>query len=547
MSLVLVLTLVFTGLFIVLSLQAARDRTLATMRLTADITAVSVDRYLVSLKNQLRLLGSDVLPPGGSFDAARATQLVRRFREANPELNPINVNRIDGQIVATSDTRYYAALPSLAAVPSFQEAVREMQRGNNLNISRPFFGSVTKQWRVAVRCGVTDDKGSLLYTVGAGLPLTEAQAFWNNAQLPPGMAIGLRRVDGYLFSRYPVPPGDSLEKLYANAIGGPLATYLAANPNSKRGWVEGTSQRSGKHTFYWYQRLEHFPFTLYIVNPAENVWRDWWNESKYFFLLLVVFYVVTGATFLAARQRQAVWDRQRNQNIADLENANAELENANAELEAFTYTVSHDLRAPVRAIDGYAALIDEDYGHQLPDDGRRLLTRLRGAGSRMGQLIDTLLDFSRRTKQALKPQRVDMKAMVRAVIAETIPEGDTTEVVIHRLPAHHADPDLIRLVWLNLLSNAFKYSRAAAAPRIEVGFADGHYFVQDNGIGFNMAYAEKLFGVFSRLHSAEDFEGVGIGLATVRRIVKRHGGVVYAHGEPGKGARFAFSLPEAIQ
>ena len=536
MLIVLVLTLAFTGLYVVLSLQAARDRALATMGLTAEITAVSVDRYLLNLKNQLRLLGRDVLPPDGNLDVARATKLVRRFREANPDLNPVNVTRIDGQILATSETRYFESLPSLAALSSFQEAVKEMRAGNNLHVSRPFLGAITKQWLIAVRCGVSDEKGNLLYTVGAGLPLTESQVFWNNAKLPPGAAIGLSRVDGHLLSRYPVPQGSSLENLYANAPDGPLARHLAANPQSKSGWTEGANRLTGEKTSYWYQRLEHFPFTLFILNPAANVWRDWWEDSKYFFLLLAAFYVVTGATFLAARRRQAAWDSQRSQHIAALESANAEL-------EAFTYTVSHDLRAPVRAIDGYAALIEEDYGPLLPPDGRDLFARLRAAGSRMGNMIDTLLDFARRTRQALKPQRVDMEATVRSVIAETIPEGGVPEIVVKRMPAHYADPDLIRLVWVNLLSNAVKYSRTASAPRIEIGFADGCYYVQDNGVGFDMAYVEKLFGVFSRLHGDKDFEGLGIGLATVSRIVKRHGGQVYAEGEVGKGARFSFSLP----
>jgi signal transduction histidine kinase len=536
MLLVLILTLAFTGLYVALSLQAARDRALAMMALTADITAVSVDRYLLNLKNQLGLLGRDLLPPGGSFDPADATLLLRRFREANPELNPVNVTRIDGQIVATSETRYFEALPSLAALPTFQEAVRDMRAGTSLHVSRPFPGVVTKQWLIAVRCGLKDPQGNLLYTVGAGLPLTESQVFWNNAKLPPGAAIGLSRVDGHLLSRYPIPQDSSLENLYANAPSGPLARYLVANPQSRRGWIEGANRLTGAKTFYWYQRLEHFPFTLFIINPAANVWRDWWEDSKFFFLLLATFYVVGGATFLAARRRQDEWDRQRTRYITDLESANAEL-------EAFTYTVSHDLRAPVRAIDGYAALIDEEYGAMLPADGRRLFARLRAAGARMGQLIDTLLDFARRSRQEIKPQRVDMVAMVQSVMAETIHDGDTPEVLVKAMPAAQADPDLIRLVWVNLLSNAVKYSHTVVAPKIEIGFAGGLYYVQDNGVGFDMSYAERLFGVFSRLHGDTDFEGLGIGLATVCRIVKRHGGGVFAHGEVGKGARFSFSLP----
>lgn len=229
----------------------------------------------------------------------------------------------------------------------------------------------------------------------------------------------------------------------------------------------------------------------------------------------------------------------------------AQLENTNRELEAFSYSVSHDLRAPLRAVDGFARLLEEDYESRLDDEGRRLLGVIRGSARQMGQLIDDLLAFSRAGRHELRPGRVDMTALARAVWAELAPPpagGEPAPVLsLAELPDAWADGSLVRQVWRNLLCNALKFSAvrrparvAIEADRREVGAV---YHVRDNGVGFDMRYAHKLFGVFQRLHGAHEFEGTGVGLAIVQRIVARHGGEVGAASSPGQGADFWFSLP----
>jgi signal transduction histidine kinase len=223
----------------------------------------------------------------------------------------------------------------------------------------------------------------------------------------------------------------------------------------------------------------------------------------------------------------------------------AELEAVNRELESFSYSVSHDLRAPLRAIDGFARMLEEDYGARLDEEGRRLLDVVRSSSRRMGQLIDDLLDFSRLGRQAMAPRAVDMAALVREVAAEIGLGGARLEVAA--LPPAHADRSLIRQVWANLLGNAVKYSGKHAEPRIEAGGreegAEALYWVRDNGVGFDMRYVEKLFGVFQRLHGMDEFPGTGVGLAIVQRVVSRHGGRVWAEGRVGEGAVFYFALP----
>jgi len=225
-----------------------------------------------------------------------------------------------------------------------------------------------------------------------------------------------------------------------------------------------------------------------------------------------------------------------------------ELERKNKELESFSYTVSHDLRAPLRAIDGYARMIEEDYGGRLDDEGHRLLAVVRASTARMGRLIDDLLSFSRLGRKALDLVPVNMTALAEEVAAELRRASPRARVEIGALPAAVGDAALLRQVWGNLVGNALKYSTKRDSPRIEIGGrTDGRecvYWVRDNGVGFDMRYYDKLFGVFQRLHGEHEFPGTGVGLAIVQRVVTRHGGRVWAEGRPGEGAGFWFALPK---
>ena len=228
----------------------------------------------------------------------------------------------------------------------------------------------------------------------------------------------------------------------------------------------------------------------------------------------------------------------------------AELEAANAELESFAYSVSHDLRAPLRALDGFSQILLDDYGERLDDEGRSHLERIRAADQHMGALIDALLELSRLSRGELSRERLDISALARGVateLAEAAP-GRAVEVAIADGLEAEADRDLVRALLANLLGNAWKFTARHEAARIEVGAEDAGgeraFYVRDDGAGFDMAYADKLFGAFQRLHSPGEFEGLGIGLATVQRIVRRHGGRVWAEGAVEKGATFWFTLPE---
>ncbi|MGC8872852.1 MAG: sensor histidine kinase [Chloroflexia bacterium] len=226
----------------------------------------------------------------------------------------------------------------------------------------------------------------------------------------------------------------------------------------------------------------------------------------------------------------------------------AALEAANRELEAFAYSVSHDLRAPLRAIDGFTRVLQEEYGAQLPPRGQHYLERVRQGVAEMSALIDDLLALSRVSRQAVRQESVEPAALVREVLAglQKEIEGRRVEIAIGALPPCRGDPLLLRQVWWNLLANAIKFTRKREVAHIEVGAreegAEVVYFVRDNGAGFDPRYAERLFRVFERLHPADEYEGTGVGLAIVRRIVERHGGRVWAEGAVDRGATFYFAL-----
>jgi signal transduction histidine kinase len=255
------------------------------------------------------------------------------------------------------------------------------------------------------------------------------------------------------------------------------------------------------------------------------------------------------ASFAAVRRRTEASLLQAREELAKRA---AELEAANKELESFTYSVSHDLRAPLRHIAGYAELLQRQASASLDVKARRYMAMILEASKRMGSLIDDLLGFSRIGRAEARKTAVSLDQLVREAMVDLRLDTKDRQIdwAIGTLPICYGDRSMLKVVLMNLLSNAVKFTRLRSPAKIEIGWADGkdnqiEVFVRDNGAGFEMQYVNKLFGVFQRLHRLEEFEGTGIGLATVQRIIHRHGGEVRAEGEVDQGATFYFSLPRA--
>jgi light-regulated signal transduction histidine kinase (bacteriophytochrome) len=242
-----------------------------------------------------------------------------------------------------------------------------------------------------------------------------------------------------------------------------------------------------------------------------------------------------------------------------------EVQLLNQELQAFSYTISHDLRAPLRAISGFSNILFENYAPNLPEEAQTLLNRVRSNAELMTQMIDNLLEFSRLSRQPMIQTLVDPAVSLRRALADLAVEQKDrhVEIKIGYLPSCQGDPELLQRVFFNLLSNALKYTRSREVACVSVGSAlvsdlppnpfgqdidpaATAYFIRDNGAGFDMQYADKLFGLFQRLHSTSDYEGAGVGLAVVQKIIQRHGGLVWAVGAPDQGATFCFTLETKV-
>ena len=263
--------------------------------------------------------------------------------------------------------------------------------------------------------------------------------------------------------------------------------------------------------------------------------------------LLAVIVLIVGLGLFRLRRELHL-----SQKLADkLERKTIELQTSNKELESFSYSVSHDLRSPLRAIDSFALMLDEDYAAKLDEEGRRYISVVREGAQKMGRLIDDLLAFSRLGRDPIAARSIDARVGAERAVREVLAAhtGTAPQILMHELPSARGDAALLHHVWVNLIANAVKYSSKIAAPRIEIGGSiqgsESVYFVKDNGAGFDMRYADKLFKVFQRLHGADEFPGSGVGLAIVQRVIGRHGGRVWGESEPDHGAKFFFTLPQA--
>lgn len=270
---------------------------------------------------------------------------------------------------------------------------------------------------------------------------------------------------------------------------------------------------------------------------------------KPFDLRVILRVLARTQAMLRLRRENAALLARLSQRTVELETANRELQVANRELEAFSYSVSHDLRAPLRAIDGLLSVVREDFGAGVAPEAHPHLEAIASQATRMGELIEDLLRLSRLGREPLRKRSVDMRGLVQEVVGElhAAEAARSLDIRIGELPAAQADPSLLRQVWVNLVANALKFTRRRERALIEIAGAPhaDHklYSIRDNGAGFDPRRADRLFGIFQRLHPAQEFEGTGVGLSIARRIIERHGGSMWAEGEPDRGAAFHFTLP----
>ena len=528
-----------------------------------DLEAKAVNEYFLRLQwssdAAARRLGTET----NGLSAERAGPLLDAVLDAHRELTNALVIGLDGRILFASRVPSLPPGHSLRDEPSFRRFMAEFEGGRVAVIGQPVVGIASRIPIIPYRQVVNDAAGRPRAVLNLSIPLSYLQSFWEQAPITRFAAIGLMRDDGYLVSRYPMPANGEMSEIFGQPRRGTLYNHLVANAYPQRGEALGPTSWDAAQFLIVFHRLDDYPLTMFASYPMARVYATWWESMRGVYALLVLVAAGLVSAYRASLRRQ----RSLMQAQADLERSIAErhdvieeelhrrvvertaaLEAANAELESFSYTVAHDMRAPVRAINGFSEMALQRSAGRLDPTATDYLQRVIAASRHMGRLIDDLLALARLSRQEMHKTDFNLaECAARAV--ETLraaePQRRVAVNIAPDLPVH-ADPALMAVVMDNLVGNAWKYSAKVDIARIIVGTTvsdDGIcYFVRDNGAGFDMQYAHKLFKPFQRLHHADEFEGTGIGLATVRKIIQRHGGRVWIESAPGAGTTVSFTI-----
>ena len=549
-----------------------RDR----LQVQAQVVDENLGRQLEGVNNALARV-RDEMPHWNSRTIAEAgSHLLVALTNAMPGVRAMGIFAVDGTTIASTQKEFIGT--NVASKRAFFQVPRANPDAAILYVSPPFMTRMGA-YSINVVRAVVNARGEFAGAVAATLDPAYFEVILRSVLYAPDMRTLLAHGDGTAFLIMPEykrgiganldVPGSFFSRHRDSGQAATVLTGHAFLAGEERMMATRTVRPPGLHM--------NQPLIIHVSRDLSAVYASWRRSAVEMAATYVLFASAAILGLYFAQRRRRAFDRaaaryeREQQESAErqqaelrrlneelerrvqertqaLEVANRELEVANRELEAFSYSVSHDLRTPLRAVNGFAQMIEEEYGAKLDDPGRALLGRVRAGAERMGVLIDDLLKLAQISRQELRVGPVDLSALAREVAEELrgAEPGRSVEWVIAPGVAATGDAGLLRVALRNLLGNAWKYSSRREQARIEFGVAEAdgrrEYFVRDNGVGFDMAHAGRLFGPFQRLHPTTEFPGTGVGLATAARVVHRHGGDIRAEARPGEGASFYFTL-----
>jgi signal transduction histidine kinase len=521
--------------------QHARVEAENISRLLEEQVFATVNKADLLLREVQRNVRPDDMKMNHTRSGSRRQELhalLKSQLESVPEIAVIHITDASGNHIYSS----LDPVPHINVADRYHFTRHRDDAAAGLVISPPLVSRTTGKWTVVLTRRLNFEDGSFAGVALVILDLEYFQQFYRSLNLGARGLVALYDKELHLAARYPPSEKDmgKVSNIYAK-------TYI------EKGITQATyhaqSALDGIKRLFSFRQVGDLPLIVfagiaeddYLADSQRHVWQ--YGVGAIIFCLVVM-------GFVLRQQRDSASIFQLNSELEQrVAQRTAELETAIYDLENFNYSASHDLRVPLRAVDGYSKILLAEYSQQLDDEGKRLLNVVRDNTKKMAQFIDDMLAFSGTGRMAMVPSEVNMDELVLDVVEELKPAtaGRELKLDIRRLPPVLADRNMIRRVVVNLLSNAIKFTRPKATALIEVGAKIGGnetiYYVKDNGAGFDMRYADKLFGVFQRLHGPAEFEGTGIGLAIVKRIIIRHGGRVWAEGKVNEGATIYFALP----
>lgn len=408
---------------------------------------------------------------------------------------------------------------------------------DRLIIGRPIKGRVTNSWIVALTRPLHRPDGRFDGVVFMAVDPTYFAQDYRDIVLGKHAALAIIGTDGFTRVRRNSGKISFGEDIRSSRLFQEL-------PKSPQGHYVGVAASDGVLRTASYRVVEGTSLVVLVGSSLDDVANSLKGRRiVYLVSATVITLLILVAAIMLFMLRLRRWENQQS-----MLEANALLEERvkqrTAEIEGFMYSVSHDLRAPLRMIDGNAGMLGQELAIFPDSDAARFLATIRGGVKRMSALLEDLLDLSKYSTRELSKETIDMHNKVKSIVEEHKLLGGNAQIEVGEMPAAQGDRILIRQVWTNLIGNAIKYSGTRTDPQIRIGHKDGAYFVEDNGVGFDASYQDKLFKLFSRLHDEREFEGTGIGLAVIKRIIERHGGKIWAEGKVGEGAKFSFTLPD---
>ncbi|MDO8933911.1 MAG: ATP-binding protein [Rhodocyclaceae bacterium] len=568
-----VLANIFVGMLVAVSLygsyQQYHERAAVTSRNTNRLVAQGIAGELDRIDMGLRAVADEYgrQRAAGRIDRQSLTNFLRRQQERLPMTDSLRIADAQGSMLFGSDRDLPPGI-SIADRDYFR--VLRDAPSQALTISRPVLGKISGKWVLIFSRRLSGSDGGFAGVVIAPVTIEWFEKTFTKLEVGPKGAVVLRgdaSRDFDLLGRFP-PAGF----VGQTKVSSQFRAMITANPQG--GTYEAFAGADNIRRTFSYQAVNSYPLITLVGLSTDDVLSGWWREVTKLAALALAFALLSilgsVAVVRAWNARARAFEeirglnaeleqdnaarRQAEEEIARLNAAleqrvrerTAELEAANRDLESFSYSASHDLRAPLRAIAGYSHVLLEDERPRLTVQGQEILDRVIHNTNRMGKLIDDILEYSRVGRLALEVQNVNITELARDVAAMLAADYPAARVHVAEMPAGMGDRTMLEQVLQNLIGNALKYSAKRDRPEVAVGAdSDGEntvYFIKDNGAGFDMQYANGLFGMFHRMHKDSEFPGTGVGLAIVHRLIERHGGRVWALAEPNKGAVFYFTL-----